>query len=84
MTDLEILIGFRQAEADGHVSKLTKLTHECTSHCRTCLAQQACSTLAHSDTDNDFDCTFRPTVSFFHFFNLLRYDFNFRNIFSFR
>ena len=36
------------------------------------------------DSYDDVDCTFWPAISFFHFFNFLRYDFNFRNIFSFR
>ena len=59
MTDLEILAKFRQAQAAGTIHKLTKSTHDCTSHCRTCLAQQACSTLTHSDTNNDFETSYR-------------------------
>lgn len=59
MTDLEILIKFRQAEANGYVTKLTKFTPKRTLHCRTCLAQQACSTLICSGANRDFVDNYR-------------------------
>ena len=36
------------------------------------------------DSYDNVDGTFFPTVSFFYFFNFLRYDFNFGNVLSFR
>lgn len=63
MTDLEILIKFRQSEVNGYVTKLSKFTHECTSHCRTCLAQQACSAITRSGANQDFDDNYRRWAS---------------------
>ena len=56
MTDLEILIKFRQAEAAGTIHELTEYTHDCVrSVCNHCIAKLACCAVAGSGKTSTFD-----------------------------
>ena len=60
MTDLEILIRFRQAEAAGTLYKLTKSTHDCAnSNCDRCIASSACHAIADMSSNDDFYVDYR-------------------------
>ena len=61
MTDLEILIKFRQAEAAGNIIKMTESTHECTINgCDGCFARSACQAIVHMGTSvNTFETNYR-------------------------
>ena len=61
MSDLEILIKFRQAEADGSIIKMTTFTHECVNNgCDGCFASSACQAIVHMNTAvNTFETNYR-------------------------
>ena len=60
MSDLEILVKFRQAQATGHISKLTKSVHDCVrSECERCIAKPACRAVVDSGKTNTFDTNYR-------------------------
>ena len=49
MSDLEILVAFRKAEATGHINKLTKSVHDCPDgDCADCPAKLACRELVNN------------------------------------
>lgn len=55
MSDLEILVAFRKAEAADYIHKLTKAIHNCQDGgCDDCPAQQACRQLVNDSKDRDF------------------------------
>ena len=55
MSDLEILVAFRKAEATGHINKLTKYVHDCQDgECDDCPAQLACRELVNRNAACDF------------------------------
>ena len=55
MSDLEILVAFRKAEATGHITKLTKPVHDCQNgECDGCPAQPACRKLVNYNSAADF------------------------------
>ena len=72
MTDLEILIKFRQAEAARHIIKMTKSTHECLNNgCDSCFARYACRAVIHmSTTVNNFETNYRNWAKRTTFYDL--------------
>ena len=55
MTDLEILVAFRKAEATGYIHKFTKSVHYCQDEdCDDCPAKLACRQLVNDSKDCDF------------------------------
>ena len=55
MSDLEILVAFRKAEATDHIAKLTKYVHDCQhGECDDCPAKLACRQLVNYSKDCDF------------------------------
>ena len=49
MSDLEILVAFRKAEATGHINKFTKSVHDCQDgECDDCPAKLACRELVNN------------------------------------
>ena len=55
MSNLEILVAFRKAEATGHIYKLTKSAHDCQDgKCDGCPARLACRQLVNDNKDRDF------------------------------
>ena len=55
MSDLEILVAFRKAEATDHIAKLTKFVHDCQhGECDDCPARPACSELVNNNAAHDF------------------------------
>ena len=55
MSDLEILVAFRKAEATGHIYKLSKFMHDCRDgYCDDCIAQLACRQLVNDNKEYDF------------------------------
>ena len=55
MSDLEILITFRKAEATDHIHKLTKSVHNCQDgDCDDCPAQLACRELVNCNAAHNF------------------------------
>ena len=55
MSDLEILVAFRKAEATDHIAKLTKYVHVCQYRkCNGCPARPACRELANNNAAHDF------------------------------
>ena len=55
MSDLEILVAFRKAEATGHINKFTKSVHDCQDgDCDDCPAQLACRELVNCNAAHDF------------------------------
>ena len=72
MSDLEILIKFRQAEAAGNIIKMTKYTHECLNNgCDGCFARSACRAVVHMSTAvNTFDTNYRNWAKRTTFYDL--------------
>lgn len=72
MTDLEILIKFRQAEAAGNITKMTESTHECTNNgCDGCFARSACQAIVHMSTSvNTFETSYRDWAKRTTFYDL--------------
>ena len=55
MSNLEILVAFRKAEATGHINRLTKSVHDCQhGDCDDCPAKSACRQLVNDSKDCDF------------------------------
>ena len=55
MSDLEILVAFRKAEATDHIHKLSKFMHDCRdSYCDDCPAKLACRQLVNDNKEQDF------------------------------
>ena len=55
MSDLEVLVAFRKAEAASTIHKFTKTVNNCQdSYCSECPAQQACRQLVNDSKDRDF------------------------------
>ena len=55
MSNLEILVAFRKAEAADYIHKFTKVIHSChNGGCDDCPAQQACRQLVNDSKDCDF------------------------------
>ena len=49
MSNLEILVAFRKAEATGHINKLTKSVYDCQNvDCDDCPAKLACRELVNN------------------------------------
>ena len=72
MTDLEILIKFRQAEAAGTIHKLTEYTHECLNNgCDGCFARSACQAIVRMGTAvNTFETNYRNWAKRTTFYDL--------------
>lgn len=55
MSDLEILVAFRKAEATDHITKLTKSVHNCQNgECDGCPALPACRELVNNNAAHNF------------------------------
>ena len=55
MSDFEILVAFRKAEATDHIHKFTKSVHNCQDgDCDDCPAQLACRQLVNDNKKHDF------------------------------
>ena len=55
MSDLEILVAFRKAEATDRITKLTKSVHDCQyGECGGCPAHPACLELVNNNAAHDF------------------------------
>ena len=60
MSDLEILVAFRQAEAAGTIHKFTKTVNNCQgSYCGECPAQLACRQLVNDSKDHNFYTSYK-------------------------
>lgn len=71
MTDLEILIKFRQAEAAGTIHALTEYTHDCTcSNCDHCIAEPACRAVTDSGSHKPFYKNYRNWAKRTTFYDL--------------
>ena len=72
MSDLEILAKFRQAEAAGNITKMTKSTHEClNSGCDGCFARSACQAIVCMSTAvNTFETNYRNWAKRTTFYDL--------------
>ena len=59
MSDLQILILFRLAQAANIITKLTKISHICKSSCEHCVARSACRVIVKIDESQNYDTNYR-------------------------
>lgn len=60
MSDLEIPVAFRKAEAAGTIHTLTESMHDCVrSGCKFCIAKPACCAIVNSSRTKSYDINYR-------------------------